>query len=152
SFFKSSTEPVQYVTSAYVDSILKSGVSLMTFFGHSSYNSFDFNLDKPDQYDNYGKYPFMLTNGCLIGNLFSATHGISENFIVEEGKAAIGFLAPSQFSISSSLDLYSDNFYRDLSYKNYDRPVGTVIAGTIKDILAAPASPLDKAVAEQMLL
>ncbi|MBA3647618.1 MAG: hypothetical protein H0W62_03550 [Chitinophagales bacterium] len=152
SFFKSSSSPIQYVTSTYVDSILKSGVSMITFFGHSSYNSFDFNLDKPDQYDNYGKYPFMLTNGCLIGNLFTSTHGISENFIFEEGKAAIGFLAPSQFSLSTSLDLYSTNFYQNLSVKNYNKSVGTVIAGTIQNIAAQSTSSTDKAVAEQMLL
>ena len=42
SFSKSSTDPIEYIVSSYLDSIISSGVSLITFYGHSSYNSFFF--------------------------------------------------------------------------------------------------------------
>lgn len=152
SFFKTSTDPIEYIVSNYLDSIISNGVSLITFYGHSSYNSFDFNLDRPEEYNNYGKYPLILTNGCLIGNLFTTYHGVSDDFVFAKESGAIAFLAPSQFSISTSLDLYSTNFYKNLSAKNYNVPLGTLIAKTMNDVTTLSGADIDRAVAEQMLL
>lgn len=152
SFFKTSTDPIEYIVSTYLDSIISNGVSLITFYGHSSYNSFDFNLDRPEEYNNYGKYPVILTNGCLIGNLFTTTHGISDDFIFAEDRGAIAFLAPSQFSVSTSLDLYSTGFYKNLSTSSYNKSLGTLIAETMADVVAQSGADIDRAVAEQMLL
>ncbi|MEO6168409.1 MAG: C25 family cysteine peptidase [Chitinophagales bacterium] len=152
SFFKTSTDPIEYIVSTYIDSIISSGVSLITFYGHSSYNSFDFNLDRPEEYNNYGKYPVIFTNGCLIGNLFTTTHGISDDFVFAKDRGAIAFLAPSQFSVSTSLDLYSTNFYKNLSAKNYNESLGTLIAKTMNDVVTQSGADIDRAVAEQMLL
>lgn len=152
SFFKTSTDPIEYIVSTYLDSIISNGVSLITFYGHSSYNSFDFNLDRPEEYNNYGKYPVILTNGCLIGNLFTTTHGISDDFIFAEDRGAIAFLAPSQFSVSTSLDLYSTSFYKNLALDSYNKSLGSLIAETMKDVTNTSSADIDRAVAEQMLL
>ncbi|HYV95785.1 MAG TPA: C25 family cysteine peptidase [Chitinophagales bacterium] len=150
SFFKDNNNPIELATNAQIDSLLKNGVSLITFFGHSSYNSFDFNLDKPEDYHNDGKYPLLLTNGCLIGNLFTSIHGMSDEFVLADHSGAIGFLGPAVFSVASSLDLYSTNFYINLSAHEYDKPMGDVIQQTISDVYAQGAT-IDKATAEQML-
>ncbi|MGB3073692.1 MAG: C25 family cysteine peptidase, partial [Chitinophagales bacterium] len=152
SFFKTSTDPIEYIVSTYLDSLISNGVSLITFYGHSSYNSFDFNLDRPEEYNNYGKYPVILTNGCLIGNLFNTTHGISDDFVFAKDRGAIAFLAPSQFSVSTSLDLYSTNFYKNLSAKYYNQSLGTLIAKTMSNVIAQSGADIDRTVAEQMLL
>jgi hypothetical protein len=152
SFFKTSTDPIEYIVSSYLDSIISSGVSLINFYGHSSYNSFDFNLDRPEEYNNYGKYPVIVTNGCLIGNLFTATHGLSDDFIFAKDRGAIAFLAPSQFSVSTSLDLYTTNLYRNTSIYHYNESIGQIIAATMGDVYAQSYADIDKATAEQMLL
>ncbi len=151
-FFKTSTDPIEYIVSNYLDSVISSGVSLITFYGHSSYNSFDFNLDRPEEYNNYGKYPLILTNGCLIGNLFTNYPGMSDQFVFAQDRGAIAFLAPSQFSVSSSLDLYSTNFYKNIAAIHYDESMGVSIAATIQDIVMQSNATIDKTVAEQMLL
>jgi hypothetical protein len=150
-FSKNTTDPVQQATSEELDSLIQTGVSLITFYGHSSVNSFNFNLDKPENYNNNGKYPLILTNGCLVGNPFTYGHGFADDFVLTKDHGAIGFLGPSIFSVASSLDIYSSNFYRNLSIDNYDMPVGDIIAATLADVTSVTSSPVDVAVAQQML-
>jgi hypothetical protein len=150
-FSKNSTDPIQFATNELLDSLISAGVSLITFFGHSSYNSFDFNLDKPEEYNNNGKYPLIVTNGCLVGNLFNYGHGFADDFVLTKDHGAIGFLGPSIFSVASSLDLFCSNFYQNLSKDEYHLPIGDVIAATYGDVDAQSDNPVDIAVAEQML-
>lgn len=151
-FAKDNNNPIELATNAEIDSLIQNGVSLITFYGHSSFNSFDFNLDKPEDYHNEGKYPLLLTNGCLIGNLFTSYHGVADNFVLAEKSGSIGFLGPSIFSVATSLDKYSENFYRNLSYKQYDMPIGDIIQKTIQDVYTQSGNDIDRATSEQMLL
>ncbi len=150
SFFKTSSDPIANATSTYLDSLINTGVSLINFFGHSSYNSFDFNLDHPENYENYGKYPMIISNGCLLGNLFYDGTGLSDEFVFAPNAGAIAFLAAATFSISNSLDVYTNNFYQNLSAKSYNEPIGTVIKNAINDIVNNNPSGVDRAVLEQM--
>ncbi len=150
SFFKTSSDPISTATSHYLDSLINTGVSLINFFGHSSYNSFDFNLDHPENYENYGKYPMILSNGCLLGNLFYDGTGLSDEFVFAPNAGAIAFLAAATFSISNSLDVYTKNFYNNLANKSYNESIGTVIKNSIADIILNNPSGIDRAVFEQM--
>jgi len=150
SFFKTSSDPISTATSDFLDSLINTGVSLINFFGHSSYNSFDFNLDHPENYENSGKYPMIISNGCLLGNLFYDGTGLSDEFVFAQNAGAIAFLAAATFSISNSLDVYTNNFYQNLSAKSYDKSIGTVIKNSIADILNNNPSGVDRAVLEQM--
>lgn len=150
SFFKTSSDPIQQATSDYLDSLIDNGVSLINFFGHSSYNSFDFNLDHPENYNNYKKYPVMISNGCLLGNMFNDALGLSDEFVFAEDRGAIAFIAAATFSVSNSLDLYTRNFYENLSHKNYNQSLGTIMQQTIHDIVVFGASGVDSVVMEQM--
>ncbi len=149
-FAKTSTQPIQQATSHFLDSLINAGTSLITFFGHSGANSFDFSLDKPENYNNYGRYPLVLTNGCLIGNLFLNYHGMIDQFVLTPKVGAIAFVGPSNFAIASSLDLYSTHFYLNLAQKRYNQAFGDVIQGVIDDIYAISASPLDRLTAHLM--
>ncbi|MCS6991225.1 MAG: C25 family cysteine peptidase [Chitinophagales bacterium] len=151
-FAKTSTQPIQQATSEFLDSLITAGTSLITFFGHSSANSFDFNLDKPENYNNAGKYPLVLTNGCLIGNLFYHYHGMADQFVLTPQAGAIAFLGPSIFAVASSLDMYSTRFYLNLSRYNYNRTFGQIVQATINDIVNLSGLDLDKLTAEQMQL
>ena len=64
SFFKNSSDPIQISTSDLLDSLINDGSSMITFYGHSSPNSFDFNLDSPENYENVNRYPLILSLGC----------------------------------------------------------------------------------------
>lgn len=127
SFFKSNPDPIQYIQSQYIDSLINNGISLITFFGHSSTNSFDISIDKPENYNNKGKYPVIISNGCFSGGIHNLGRGISEDFILEPDKGAIGFIASVSFGEVWSLNTFSSTFYQFLSKQHYGQSVGTVM-------------------------
>ncbi|MFT5646160.1 MAG: hypothetical protein ACI976_000838 [Aureispira sp.] len=119
SFFKTSTNPIQAAQSAYLDSLINSGISMLTFFGHSSANSFDFNLDHPQNYSNYKKYPLIMALGCYGGTMFEQTPLISEEFIFEPRAGAGVFLASSSAAALEALNQFSLQFYNGISTAHY---------------------------------
>lgn len=119
SFFKTSTNPIQSAQSTYLDSLINAGVSMLTFFGHSSSNSFDFNLDHPRNYTNYQKYPLMLALGCYGGTMFEQGMLISEDFIFEPQAGAGVFLASSSAAALDGLNQFGRQFYNSLAGPHY---------------------------------
>lgn len=142
SFFKTSPDPIQYLQSKFIDSLINDGVSLITFFGHSTSNSFDVNIDNPANYDNYGKYPMIISNGCFSGQIHATGKGISEDFIFEQDKGAIAFLASTSYAAVSSLNAYTGKFYEYLARDHYNEEIGNVIRSTC-DFLSNSASSND---------
>ncbi|BDS13534.1 putative type IX secretion system sortase PorU2 [Aureispira anguillae] len=120
SFFKSSTNPIQAAQSSYLDSLINSGVSMITFFGHSSANSFDFNLDHPQNYSNYKKYPLIMALGCYGGTMFAQTPLISEDFIFEPQAGAGVFLASSSAAALEALNQFAQHFYTGIGNTHYN--------------------------------
>jgi hypothetical protein len=152
SFFKTGSAPIQIAQSAYIDSLINGGVSLITFFGHSATNSFDFSLDSPNEFENYQKYPLILSLGCFSGQIHSLTPTISEDFVFAEEKGAIAFIASLALSESSSLAEFAQKFYRNFSYNYYEQGVGEQLRRTVIDLANAGASGGDVLIIEHMTL
>ena len=127
SFYKTSTNPIQQATSNIIDSIVNNGVSLMTFYGHASPNSFDYNIDHPIAFNNYKKYPMMLSLGCYLGDIFLSTPGLSEEWVNIPQKGAIAFLASSYVAESNNLEVYAEGFYRSIGQQLYNNSIGDAV-------------------------
>lgn len=150
SVYKNSTDPVQIAQSAIIDSMLMNGTSLITFFGHSSTSTVDFDID-PENFKNpKGKYPLMFTNGCFVGNIFETYYSYSERFVLTPDKCAIGYLAPMTYAVAYSLNQYSTNFYNRLGVTHYAQPIGNILKQTATDILSS-ALQTDKFLGQQMI-
>lgn len=132
SFFKSSTNPIQAAQSAYLDSLINAGVSMITFFGHSSANSFDFNLDHPQNYSNYKKYPLIMALGCYGGTMFSQSSLISEDFIFEPQAGAGVFLASSSAAELEALNQFAQQFYHGIGNIHYSEGAAKATKHAIK--------------------
>lgn len=150
--YKNSSNPIQIAQSNFLTNRINNGVSLLTFFGHSSPNSFDFTIDDPNNYNNSPKFPFILSNGCYSGNIFNSAPGISEDFIFAPNKGAIGFLATTALSSSNGLNNYSRNFYYNMSPKVYLATVGELMKQTVADIEACCNSSFNRMVAQDLIL
>ncbi|HIF14091.1 MAG TPA: hypothetical protein EYQ86_01620 [Bacteroidetes bacterium] len=133
-FLKNSSNPIQIAYSSLFDSLFHSGVSLMTFFGHSSTNSFDFSVDVPENYHNKGKYPLVVSNGCYSGYLFTLGPTISKRFVIQEDKGSIGFLAANGLSYSTYDHAYTSEFIKNMAQDKYGEPVGEIIRSTINNL------------------
>lgn len=95
------------------------GLNLVTFFGHASPTLLDFQLgyvtDPVQGYNNKGKYPTLLMNGCQVGDFNLAYTLFGEDWIVAKDKGAIGFIAHSGYGFVSNLRRYTQLFY-DIGY------------------------------------
>jgi len=69
-FEKITSAGVDLVNSGMLGNLFTEGLGVVTYFGHSSANSMEFNLDDPSIFDNAGKYPLFIANGCNAGNFF----------------------------------------------------------------------------------
>lgn len=109
------------------------GVSLITFFGHSSTQVTDIEIGKVTDvtlgYNNAGRYPMIFVNGCNAGNIFFTATGFGEDWILAPNKGAIGYLAHTDAGFASNLKRYSDIFYQ-LAYSDsvfINKPIGNII-------------------------
>lgn len=96
---------------------VNAGVGLVTFFGHSAPNFSDMEIgyvsDARSGYNNKGKYPAILVNGCDAGNIFSTGSPVTfgEDWIFTADKGALNFIAHSGTGYTNLLRIYTDKFY-----------------------------------------
>ncbi|TVQ86634.1 MAG: hypothetical protein EA393_11845 [Bacteroidetes bacterium] len=135
-FLKSSTDPIQINQSDSLKQLINNGVSIMTFFGHAAGIGFDISIDYPSEYSNFGKYPFLIANSCFAGDIFGGAVSSSEEFVLIEEKGVIGYLAATSAAGAFELNRYSNEFFRNISAKNYGKPVGYAIRETIRNTQA----------------
>jgi len=134
-FLKNTSDPLQLNVTDSVSKLINGGVSLMTFFGHAYGQNFDQSIDEPENYLNDGKYPFILANSCLIGNVHTSNlNSGSERFVLSKGKGAIGFLGSSSLGVPEYLFDYSNLFYQKMSKDYYGSPVGKIVQEVIKSL------------------
>ena len=147
--FKNSTDPIQIAQNIFLDSLINTGVSLITFFGHSATTTTDFNLD-PDHMDNKGKYHLMLSNGCFVGSIFVDFRSLSERFVLTSNKAAIGYVAPVTYATAGNLNSYSSEFYNLFSNTMYNDKIGNILKETAKNVILA-GGLINPMIGEQMV-
>ncbi len=138
SFSKTSGAPVDQSLQSVIKSRINTGISLLTFFGHSSASGgFDVSIDEPEQYTNFDRYPVILSNGCLVGLLHGSNRNYSERFVlptVRKNTGAIAFIATTGLSLSSSLNVYTTQVYNNLARQNYVGTIGNILKQTMADL------------------
>ncbi len=133
SFYKNSGDPIQISDTDALFNLINDGVSIITFFGHSAVGSFDFNIDNPIRYENYGKYPLFLSLGCYSGNIHTFSQGVSERFVFRKDKGSIAFAASSGQGYISSLKLFAEEYYSLIgSEEYYGSGIGKLLQETIR--------------------
>lgn len=134
-FQKTSSSPFQITQVDSIAQIISNGVQLITFFGHGSAVGFDVSIDHPSTFGNgNGKYPFMLANSCYAGDIHqpaSAVSSISEEWVLEPNKGALGFLATIGPGNKAYLHSYCMRWYKELALNSYAQPVGMVVRNTV---------------------
>ncbi len=132
--YKVNSDPLDPATYNMISSRLSSGVSIINFFGHANAGTtgFEINIDEPSNWNNQGKYPFVLANTCYNGNIFqneSTGFSTSEKFVRAQNSGAIGYLSNVSLGFDGPLNVYSQNLYRQFSKNGY----GNHIAKQIQD-------------------
>ena len=73
-FSKTSAENVQLASSQKLQGLFQEGLGLVTYFGHSSATTLEFNLDNPQNYNNPGKYPLFILRHQVKGLPYCLDH------------------------------------------------------------------------------
>ncbi|MFC3880377.1 C25 family cysteine peptidase [Algoriphagus namhaensis] len=94
---------------------LNEGRSMVTFFGHGAPTIIDIEIgfasDPTLNYQNRGKYPIMLFNGCDYGSAFSSVYTQGEDWVITPRKGATNLMANTSIGVDVYLRRYSDLFY-----------------------------------------
>ncbi len=141
SFSKTSTGVVQQASNQRIDDLFTQGLSFIGYFGHSSANTFEFNLSNPLVYNNAGKYPFFNVSGCSAGNYYtfdqlriSGTLTLSEKYVLANQRGSIGFLADTHFGIPPFLNFYNTSLYKHFCQSDYGNSIGNQIKAVTKEL------------------
>jgi hypothetical protein len=161
-FEKITSAGVDLVNSGLLGNLFTEGLGVLTYFGHSSANSMEFNLDDPSIFDNAGKYPLFIANGCNAGNFFiydtlraaTGKKSITENYVLVPGKGSIGFIASTHYGIVNYLNLFTSVLYRRMAQEDYASSIGLHLTNVLREVIARGGNDdyYNVLTVEQMLL
>ncbi|MBJ6118571.1 hypothetical protein JAO76_10235 [Pontibacter sp. BT310] len=149
----------EVVENINVSNEVNNGLSLLTFYGHSSPGTTDLDIGLVSSpingYSNKGKYPVILMNGCNSGDAFIPNNrSFGEDWINTPEKGAVAFIAHSDAGEVGYLNYYSSNFYttafQDPQY--YGKNLGEVLQKTAERAMQSSQSNIVIAMAMEMVL
>jgi hypothetical protein len=153
--FRSATAGLDTVN---VSKEVNAGLSLITFFGHSSTTTSDLDIGLVSNvltgYKNQGKYPMILMNGCNVGNSFIPAKSFGEDWLLTPDKGAIAFIGQDSYGYSSLLNIFSTYFYKTcFSDENYfGKPLGIQHKQVTNTLASAVSGESAIAMITQMIL
>jgi hypothetical protein len=151
--------------SVKIDRELNAGLSLINYFGHGSNNTLGLDFGTPDiatnNYNNAGRYPIMLINGCastfVAGGLDSYdpnTHSFAELWLLAPNKGSIGLLGQAGLGYPRPLATANDTML-SLLLNNpnwYGRPVPEVYAEAVRRLTPVLPGQSNASIAAEQLM
>ncbi|MFZ9661190.1 MAG: C25 family cysteine peptidase, partial [Chitinophagaceae bacterium] len=142
-YSKITSQSVEQLTSDQLTKKIEEGIGLLTYFGHSSSNTLEFNIDEPSTYNNQGKYPLFFVNGCYAGNyfvydtlrLYNSGFTLSEKYTLAKERGSIGFIASTHFGLVNYLNIYTNTFYNAFAKGQYGKSLGELIKETTAKVM-----------------
>ncbi|GAB3732568.1 hypothetical protein GCM10027594_14430 [Hymenobacter agri] len=152
---KTEVRTTTLASSVDISSYLNPGLSMITYFGHGSNNTFKLDFGKPStapSYNNPGRYPVLFLNGCAGNFTGVSTPTVVEDYLFAEQKGAIGSLGESGFGFPNQLEVAADTLTKLLfNDKNwYGKPITVVHDEMVRRLQHQPLFS-DNIGAEQML-
>jgi gliding motility-associated-like protein len=135
SFFKNQAEANENGSSNSMDSLINNGVSMITYLGHATPTSFDYNAYLLERYNNEGKYPLFLSMSCTNGGIFNEGQEMSERFVLAPNSGAIAYLGFSRTVAISAANYFGNEFYNQLSGNGYGSGAADVMKRAL-DVLS----------------
>jgi len=133
---------------------IENGVSLVNYFGHSmaTTSGFEINLDEPENWNNYGKYPIMITNSCYNGNIFQNNRSKSEEFVNVPDYGAIAYIGTVNLGFANTLFTYTNELYKNFSLANYGQTISSQMRSVVGYIEGFGNNLYNESTALQMVL
>ena len=146
-FCKTTANPEEKMSSDKVSKLFEEGITALTYFGHSSATTLEFNIDNPQNYNNPGKYPVFFVNGCNAGNFFTyytqrllVNETLSEKFVLAKQRGSIAFVASSHYGIVNYLNIYLEKLFQNIGANHYGETLGEVLRYSLHDMVESTGS------------
>ncbi len=127
---KNTTLPVSNKLKGEIIDKVNQGLGIFSYFGHGSTNTLAIDIGQPSEYNNQGKYPLMIFNGCYVGNAFE-DNSLGEKFTLANQIGASGWLAHSYLGLVPYLGELSKRFFGSVQ-RNYGQPVGVHLQNAMR--------------------
>lgn len=139
---KNSTDPVEQVNNAVIDSFMDHGLNHISFYGHGSSSGFDYNLNSPDNYHSSPRFPVFSAFACEVAHIFGLTteNSISEKYINSVNGGSIAMIAGNNTGWTGQLPRYMTDLYRSWSYRQYGKTLGQQYQKNIEFLQDDPGS------------
>ncbi|MEM6697264.1 MAG: C25 family cysteine peptidase, partial [Bacteroidota bacterium] len=118
---------------ARVRQLIDEGTAMIVFYGHSSPTTLDFDIGKPEEYNNKGRYPMFYAIGCNTNTVFDVPSTLSEDYVFIEDRGTIGFFGSTSLTQLTNLSRYARGFYSNFGTESYGKTIGEIIRETIID-------------------
>lgn len=134
-FLKSSSAPIAPTASDSLTDRINAGVSLMTFFAHGAGGvGLEVDIGDPEDYSNQGRYPILVANSCLTGDMFEASETATEKWVLVENHGAIAYISSITRGLMSKLHDYSTALFGNITNTSYHLGIGKAMQNAIADI------------------
>lgn len=144
-FSKTSASTVESATTARIQSLFQEGLSIVTYFGHSSATVLEFNLENPLSYNNPGKYPLFILLGCNAGNFYNFStqrlqvkETISENFVLTPNRGSIATVASTSLGVVHYLEILNSKNYNAIGRTSYNKSIGEQLIDAVTQVYSLP--------------
>jgi hypothetical protein len=160
-FCKATPNNIDAIADAQISQLFTNGLSILTYFGHSSASTLEYNLNDPNAYNNQGKYPVFFVNGCDAGNFFtfdpgrvlSSSKTLSETYVLAKERGSIAFVASTSFGIVNYLNILINGLYTLIANQDYGKSIGIIQEDALQNLInVAPGDYYARLHVEQMTL
>jgi hypothetical protein len=152
SYAKDNVDPVQISQNQLIYDRINNGVSMLSYFGHSSFQVLAFEINNPELISNKDKYNAFMALGCDAGNCFQTVQGISENFLFYPNKGSHSFMGTSGKAYLTPSGVYGNTFYSNISLNHYGKGLGDIIKATNDSLHRYRGDNSLRAVMQQFIL
>lgn len=135
----------QFIVPLNISTELNTGLAAITYFGHGALDYFNLDIgnidDASNGYQNVGRYPIMMYNGCIAGDFGFNTHIFGVSWLLAPQKGSIGMLAQACESYAYLLDPVQDKMY-ELLFNDatwFGQPVTQVYNEVVRQMQTKPA-------------
>jgi hypothetical protein len=126
---KSTTDPIGPIVDEFFANVNK-GASIVDYFGHGSIIDLAIQLERPNQYANSAKFPFLIIRGCNAGNIHAVQECVSERVLTGtdfEDRGYIAVIGSAGKSTIGQLGVLGQNFYNLLGGDLYGKTMGQMM-------------------------
>ncbi|MDQ3143019.1 MAG: C25 family cysteine peptidase [Bacteroidota bacterium] len=135
-FYKESSGPIQVSQTEEIKKLINSGVSYISFMGHSAPSTLDFNIESVQSLNNKPRFPAFMALGCYAGQMFQNFKSISEEYNLAQDKGSIVYLSNSTAGLIPILSVYGNELYDQMGGDLYGSTLGKIVQEVNKTMLA----------------